>query len=287
MNEDINELFGDLRSLFAGGDYEPRELYWLLCEAQAGEPDQYRDQWHHYLRHYGPLRLLITSIDEVHRLPDLLPEDQLQDVTLRMTGHHLRKWHFQELADSQGAWFVRELDISDNKAQNHYPTPFAHSETLVNVRVLNMARCGLHNMVATWILDSKFMASVEDLDLEGNPLEHNDIKVMMASEHIRGLRRLNLNACHIDRMALQALIESPNLPALTALSLEGNPLNAEAFEALSTWPGLANLEQLHMPWDVLAANLDVRQRFIDSRYLNETLKDEIFEASLPKQRNTK
>lgn len=282
MNEDINELFGDLRSLFSAGDYDPRELFWLLCEAQAAEPDQYREQWHHYLRHYAPMRLLITSLDELHRLPDLLPEGQLQDVTLRMTGHHLRKWHFQEMADSLGAWFVRELDISDNKAQNHYPTPFAHSETLIHVRVLDMARCGLHNMVATWILGSRFMSRVEVLNLDGNPLEPHDLEVMLGSEHIRRLTSLDLSHCGVNTRGLEALIQSPHLPELRTLRLAGNPLTLDDFEALSQWPGLVNLEEVTLPWGVLAANLDARQRFLDSEALSEALKDAIFQETLPR-----
>ena len=39
MNENINELFGDLRSVMTAGDPDPRELYWLLESAYNEDPD--------------------------------------------------------------------------------------------------------------------------------------------------------------------------------------------------------------------------------------------------------
>ena len=55
MNENINELFGDLRSMLSSGHPDPRELFWLLESAYAEDPYVYEDQWHPYLRSWAPL----------------------------------------------------------------------------------------------------------------------------------------------------------------------------------------------------------------------------------------
>lgn len=279
MNEDINELFGDLRSMLSSGSYDPRELFWLLDGAYEQDPTHYIDQWHHYLRAYSPLKMLITSTDELDKLPELLPPETHQDVALKMTGHHLRKWHFQEIADSDGSWFLSALDISDNRAKNHYPASFSHTETLINLRTLNMAQCDLHNIVAVWVLRAPFLATVEELNLANNPLELGDIEALAQNTHIQNIQRLNLSGCNVSSASLKALVKSPHLIALRHLDLSHNPLNSSDFLALAGWPLSAQLESLELPWARI--DLKTRQHMVDSTFLCDAIKDNLFERTMP------
>ncbi len=285
MNEDINELFGDLRSMLSSRDYEPRELFWLLDGAFEEDPEHYRDQWHHYLRAYSPIQMLVTSPDEVDRLEDLLPEGVPQHVTLSMTHHHLRKWHFQQIADSPGAWFLRGLDISHNQAKNHYPAAFAHTETLLNLRTLNMAYCDLHNLVAIWVLRAPFLEHVEDLNLAGNPLEFKDVEAFAGNPHISAVTRLNLAACTLDTSKLALLLDSPHLGLLQHLDLSENPLTSNDLLALSRWSGSQQLQSLEWPWKQVTPV--VRQRVVESGHFSDALRDHIFEQTMPSGKKKK
>lgn len=279
MNEDINELFGDLRSMLSSGDPDPRELFWLLESAHAEDPYVYEDQWHPYLRSWAPLELLITSLEELDALPRLLPEDAEQAVTLSMVGHHIRAWHFAHIADAPGSWFLRTLDVSDNKAQNHYPSAFAHSDTLVNLRTLRMADCDLHEFVAKWILRSPFLTTVRELDLSGNPLLTEDVVALGESEHVAGLERLSLARCGLNDVALHAIMDAPNLENVTMLDLGDNPFSQKGLVAFSTWPRIAELTRFVLPWERFTKK--TRDTFLKSPHLSESMKDHVFQKTLP------
>ncbi len=280
MNEDINELFGDLRSMLSSRNYEPRELYWLLDEAYENDPQHYQDQWFAYLSAYSPLSMTITSADELDKLEQLLPPDTQQDVCLRMTRHHLRKWHFEQIADSEGAWFLCELDISYNQAQNHYPAAFAHTDTMLNLRTLNMAYCDLHNLVAVWVLRAPFLTHVEDLNLAGNPLELNDVRTFASNEHIERITRLVMHSCGLDFSKLEALLGAPFLQQLEHLDLSDNPFNADCFKMLAGWESCQYLKSLELPWSKV--DNATRQLLLASPNFPEQIRDYIFEKTLPK-----
>ncbi len=282
MNENINELFGDLRSMLTSSDPDPRELFWLLESAYAEEPGIYEAQWHPYLRSYAPIELLITSIEELDALTKLLPEGSEQAVTLSMVGHHLRAWNFAHIADAPGALFLSTLDISDNKAQNHYPSAFAHSKTLVNLRTLRMADCDLHEFVATWILRSPFLATVEELDLSGNPLLTADVEALAETEHIGNVRRLGLARCGLNDDALNAIISSERFEHLEALDLGENTFSQKAFLTFAAWPQLAELTSFVLPWGDIT--LKTREKMLKSPYLTESAKDFLFAKTIPKKK---
>jgi Leucine-rich repeat (LRR) protein len=278
VNENINELFGDLRSVMTAGDPDPRELYWLLESAYNEDPDVYLDQWKGYLLHYSPVELLITSLEELDMLPLLLPKEKLQAVNLSMTGHHLRKWHFEHIADSEASWFLRTLNISDNQAKHHYPAAFAHTETLINLHTLNMSNCDLHALVAEWILRAPFLASVRDLDLSENPLTTHDVEVFAANENISNIERLVLTNCGLGHAAIYALVESPHFESLRELDLTGNALTKSSFILLADWPQIAKITTLELPWKSI--DLKTREYMLSSEYFSEEMKDFIFEQTL-------
>lgn len=278
MNENINELFGDLRSMMTGGDPDPRELYWLLESAYNEDPDAYLAQWKGYLLHYSPLELLITSLDEFDMLPLLLPKERTQSVNLSMIGHHLRKWHFEHIADSDAAWFLGTLNISNNQAKHHYPSAFAHTETLINLHTLNMSNCDLHDLVAEWVLRAPFLASVKDLDLSDNPLTSNDIETLAKNENVANIERLNLARCGVRHDGVFAIVESDHFENLKELDLSENLLTKSSFILLSDWPQVAKITRLELPWHLV--DQATRTYMLASEHFSEEMKDFIFEETL-------
>ena len=278
MNEDIMELFGDLRSMLSSGDPNPREMYWLLEQAYNADPDAYKGQWYEYLVSYSPLDVLITSLDELEMLEKLFPPGVLQNAKLTMTGHHIRKWHFQFIAESRSSWFLGALDISNNRAQNHYPIAFEHTDYLLNLRDLDMSGCDLSALVGSWVLRAEFLASVETLNLSNNPLDMRALSALANNPNTNKIKKLSLVGCGIQGDLLEELLNTDHFASLSDLDLRDNPLNSGDIVRFGSYALTERLTSLELPWEKLT--MKDRKKLLDSPLLSEELKDYIFDKTV-------
>ena len=151
----------------------------------------------------------------------------------------------------------------------------------MNLRTLRMADCSLREFVAKWILKSPFLATVRELDLSGNPLLTEDLVALGESEHVADLERLLLGRCGLDDAALHAIMDAPNLHNLKMLDLGKNPLSQRAIVAFSRWPKIADFTHFVLPWGRFTKK--TRDAFLKSTYLSESMKDHVFQKTLPKE----
>jgi uncharacterized protein (TIGR02996 family) len=82
------------------------------------------------------------------------------------------------------------------------------------------------------------------------------LRALLASDHLGGLRELDLSRSWLHFAGMQALAEAP-LRSLERLELAGNPLDADGVLALAQSPHLANLRYLGLSGGRLAARAAV------------------------------
>lgn len=129
------------------------------------------------------------------------------------------------------------------------------------LRRLDLDFAGLTGPEVRRLVESGRLAGLRELNLSHNDLGHEGAEALAACADLRSLEVLFLHGCRLDDAAALALLSSPHLGALRNLALSDNALTLRSVEALERCAPLASLTELdvcHNPFPVDEAEARLR-----------------------------
>lgn len=142
------------------------------------------------------------------------------------------------------------------------PWPVSSAEAdgaraIPSLRGLRVERAIIAEDEPHWLAASPLLATLEALELVDGYADVPGTRALLASPHLRGLRRLALERHLVGREGVVGLVEA-DLPHLEDLRLEergeadfswsgwDGGLDGEAMDAFAAWPGLARIRKLDL-----------------------------------------
>lgn len=119
-----------------------------------------------------------------------------------------------------------------------------HLFALAPIRKVRISPCSRYQLQA--LACSPHLRNLTALDLSGNYLGDDGVRVLASSKHLAGLEELRLGASNVGPAGLMALASSPNFAKLTGLDLGGNRIGDEGVRVLVSSPHLRNLIALNL-----------------------------------------
>jgi hypothetical protein len=101
----------------------------------------------------------------------------------------------------------RSLSLSGNRIGDDGVSSLLSSKLLASCRHLYLARCGLTDVGATLIAEAAQLAALTGLCLGSNAIGNDGALALVASQHLIGLRRLELNAMELSDATQKKLRE--------------------------------------------------------------------------------
>jgi uncharacterized protein (TIGR02996 family) len=102
---------------------------------------------------------------------------------------------------------------------------------------------------ATGLAEVERLAQIEKIDLWGAAITAADLRALLGSRHLTGLKELGLNNNALGAAGAEVLSGWPGLARLESLGLWGCEFSAEAVRALAACPRLANLRALDIGYN--------------------------------------
>ena len=121
--------------------------------------------------------------------------------------------------------------------------------SLANLQVLGL---GNNNLISgmVFLAFSPHLTRLTSLDLNGNSLDDEEVRILAASPKLTNLQSLNLSYNFICTLGARAIASSPNLPLLTTLDLSHNDIPAaDGARMLASSPHLTQLTLLDLSYN--------------------------------------
>ena len=175
----------------------------------------------------------------------------IRAVTLWDAEHHMA-----DLAASSSLARLRHLGFAPEDHRfvpesNSFSTPAVHmlvsSPHLAHLRSLRFHGNDLTISEVREIAAAPTLANLEKLNLDGNDRTGDlSLAALMASPHLRHLKRLSLATCGLTASGVAVLARSPFLAQLTALRLNHNRIGNEGLRALAASRHVKHLRALRL-----------------------------------------
>jgi len=126
------------------------------------------------------------------------------------------------------------LDLSDNKLCNKGLENLAQAPFLTSIKILSLRNCNFRSLGISSLTASHFLTTLTSLNIGGNKLNDQAMKIIARCSHFSCLRNLIIPHNYIGRMGVQFLIQSLSLKNLLRLDISNNNLEPEEVQLLRT-----------------------------------------------------
>lgn len=257
MVKRLDELFGELRSLFASRAKAPdfgAQLLELLDAAQTLSPERYHHNWLPYIKgQRGAIKVdepiaRAKSLDALERwgllLPDALFEldlskDELPDLSAFIANPALDR--------------VAHLDLSSSGLDIRSLAELLRSVTLSSLRRLSVAHNRLWDGSVTDSQDARKLARGYGLSSVPGFVDRDTLDLAF-SPNVKNLTYLNLSNTGFDSVGAAAMANSAYLSKLETLRVSRSNLRGVGLELIAKSANLVSLKHL----DVSNCELDDR-----------------------------
>jgi Ran GTPase-activating protein (RanGAP) involved in mRNA processing and transport len=161
---------------------------------------------------------------------------------------------------------LRELDLSGTPLGGISLDSVLRQDSLSQLRVLEMNRCGSAMTNIRALAASPFWTQAEELRMQGGTIPEHSLDPLFASGGPPGLRVLDVSENYFRDAGVRRLCEAKWAESLTWLGLTRNYLTDEALRLIAGNPGFARLRTLHLAFNSNAhqEGADVNDRITDA-----------------------
>ena len=198
----------------------------------------------------------LSGLEELHLGINYITDQGILDVAgasalalknlkvLVVSDNKLTDTAVSELVKSQNFNKLEHLDVGWNEIGNGTVKALGETEQMVGLKKLEMERGYIDSEGIVEFVKGRVIERLEELNLSGNKLKDEDIKILASTPKLSSLRVLRLSQNLIGDEGASAIGESTTLTNLTHLYIGRNSFGNAGAQALSETKTLKNLKVL-------------------------------------------